>query len=131
MGKEYTEGRIPTMGEDRYLSYVNNKVFTEAFDADWLSVVDNSKSYIQLCAKDTVKFNDFFLGKDSLFKQTMNAFPDYGFMLGKDKDLGAYVALPRFYKMKEKGDYVVTPVWLIAKLLDEKFLDPKKNVDRW
>lgn len=126
---KYTEGRVPMKDEDRYLLYVNTEVFTEVFNEDWLKVVNNSKSHIKLCTTDKVKFNELFIGKDSLFKQTISEFNEYGFELGNNEKSEMYVALPKYSKIKENGEYVVVPVWLIVKLIDAHLLDIKKNLD--
>lgn len=127
---KYTEGRIPVKDEDRYLLYVNTEVFTEAFNEDWLKVVDNSKSHIKLYTTDKVKFNELFMGKDSLFKQTISEFSGYDFEFGNNENAEMYVALPKYSKINEDGEYVVVPVWLITKLIDANFLDIKKNLNR-
>ena len=134
---KYTDGRIPAKDEDRYLLYINERVFTKAFDNDntWLNMVNSSKEYIQLCSADTAQFKTFFIGKESLIHQTKEQFPDYDFAWGIDEDLGMYFSLPRNSKlsndstMKNKRDYVVVPVWLVTKLIDENLLDMNAEIE--
>lgn len=134
---KYTDGRIPAKDEDRYLLYINERVFTKAFDNDstWLKVVNSSKESIQLCSSDTAQFKAFFIGKESLIHQTKELFPDYGFVWGMDEDLGMYFSLPRNSKlsndsmMRNKRDYVVVPVWLVTKLIDENLLDMNAKIE--
>lgn len=134
---KYTDGRIPAKDEDRYLLYINERVFTKAFDNDstWLNVVNSSREYIQLCSSDTALFKAFFIGKDSLILQTERLFPDYKFKWGKDEDLGMYFSLPRNSKlpngsaMRDGSDYVVAPVWLVTKLIDENLLDMNARIE--
>ena len=123
----YNKGKIPVKDENKYFIQIKDRVFTDAIRKDnpVIKVVNSSKYRLQLCAaSDTAKFFAIFSDKDSMAQRTVEKFNGRGFewVVG-DSIQGTYFSLPREKCMNDANDYVTVPVWLIAKLLDEKIID--------
>ena len=125
--ERYTQGVHPVQNVDFCLMHINAEVFDKvnSDSCAWLEIVNSSGRYLQLCAKDTVKFKSIFEGKDNLSIQTIKKFGHYGFKYGVDEDLGLCFSLPReegWGINKETKDYIVIPTWLVVALIDEHVL---------
>lgn len=123
----YTQGAHPVENVDFCLMHINAEVFDKVNSDScvWLKIVNSSSRYLQLCAKDSVKFKSIFEGKDNLSSQTVKKFGNYGFKYGMDEDLGLCFSLPReegWGINKETKDYIVIPTWLVVALIDEHVL---------
>ncbi len=126
--EKYTDGRLPIKDESKYLMYINENVFKEAYNDSnkLLRVVNSSKAYLQFCAIDTIKYQSLFFGKDSLVEKTNESFPEY-IKWGRDEDLGLYFSLSRDFVWKGETNFVIVPAWLMAILIDENVLDIEKS----
>lgn len=134
---KYTNGKIPTADEDKYVIMLKSKVFKQAFkDNSWIDVVNkrSSRKKIELCIKlDSVYFDDLMFDK---VQKTVADFPIFSWdtIVENQSDL-LYFSLPiEKIKEKEEFDYVRIPTWLLTTLVEEEVLDMEVvyiPTDKW
>ena len=121
---KYSDGKIPTFDENKYIMIIKEDVFRQAFNENqWIDIVNkrSSNTMLQLCISlDSVSDNSIF---DNIIK-TAEDFTMFKWdtVMGNNSRL-LYFSLPMEPIEKEKFDYVNIPTWLMSTLIDENILD--------
>ena len=132
----YSDGQVPVQDASKYFVYLKDGLFAN-WESEWIGVSNNSKRVVWLYAKDTAKFKERMMGKDTLALKTVAKFEGQGFEWDEDnEELGVCFSLPRDFSSSErendmidgKYDYVKVPVWLMSVLIDEGVIDLKKEM---
>ena len=121
---KYTEGKTPTIDENKYVVKIKEDVFRTAFkNNSWIDIVDKRSS------KKKLEFRIAF--DENMLKDVMATTETFTYFtwdtIVEDGVKSIYFSLPIETRERESFDYVTIPTWFLTELIDSEILDVEEK----